>query len=166
MVLMCFEGGVIPELDSHKVTEKNPDPLNERFSPWHACGTDYQSYGAGMKRASHLRLVGVTCRLTPGDADVAGAVEQWESIFGVPRGKGKGELRFTNTDVRFIEGEGGRAEGIAEIRIAVEGEQRRRGILERADKEGLRCEEKAVEMLGVRWVFVTGGNETMGRSRL
>ena len=65
----------MPELDSHKASPSNPDPLLDRFSPWHPCGPDYASYSTGMKRSSHLYCIGSSCRLAPGDRDTEGAAQ-------------------------------------------------------------------------------------------
>jgi hypothetical protein len=143
----------MPELDSHRPTPDNPTPLTTRFSPWHACGPDYASYSAGMKRHSDLQLMSAICRLAPGDKDTESAAKQWESLFGVQR-NGDG-LEFTNMRLRFISGEEGKAGGLVEIVIGVEGKERLRGVLERARREGLRVDgEGWVEMIGVRWAFV------------
>jgi hypothetical protein len=75
-----------------------------RYSPWIACGADYDSYSAGMRRTSHLRLLRAECRLVSGDTDVEGAARQWESLFGIRR-KGN-ELLFRNMRLRFVGGRG------------------------------------------------------------
>src|SRR6266498_2684348 len=75
-VVWWDKGGMMPELDSHTPTPQNPDPLTSRFSPWHACGPDYEAYSAGMKRAFHLHLIGVTLRLAPHDTDIEAAAKQ------------------------------------------------------------------------------------------
>ncbi len=59
----------------------------------------------------------------------------------------------------FTEGQEGKGEGLVEIEIGVEGEERMRGILEKASGEGLSFDgdgvkEGVFEMLGVRWRFV------------
>ncbi|UPX20536.1 uncharacterized protein EKO05_0010765 [Ascochyta rabiei] len=38
------KGGMMPELDSHTPSTNNPTPLESRFSPWHACGSDHKVY--------------------------------------------------------------------------------------------------------------------------
>ena len=151
----CVEGGMMPELDSHTPSRDNPDPLGSRFSPWHAAGADYNSYSAGMKRCSDLRLVGAVCRLAPGIADTVAAARRWEEIFGVPRVRD--ELVFTNARVRFVPGVEGNLEGLESITIAVEGEERMAGILDRARKEGL-CGDGWINMVGVKWYFVHAGD--------
>ena len=94
-----------------------------------------------------------TCRLAPGDKDTESAAKQWERLFGVQRNGNS--LEFTNMRLRFIPGEKGKAEGLANIVIGVEGKEGLRRILESATKEGLRVDEEGrVEMLGVRWAFV------------
>ena len=145
---------MIPELDSHRPSSSYPEPLTSRFSPWHAAGSDYGSYSAGMKRCSHLHFVETVCRLTPGDTDVEAAAKQWEEIFGVPSIKEK--LVFTNGRMRFTPGEEGKPEGIVSITIAVEGEQNFNGVLDRASEEGL-CGDGWIDMLGVKWYFVRAG---------
>jgi hypothetical protein len=146
----------MPELDSHVPSPDNPDPLGSRFSPWHACGADYGSYSAGMKRCSDLHLVGAVCRLVPGNSDTKAAARRWEEVFGVPRTGS--ELLFTNSWMRFIPGVAGKPEGLESITIAVEGEERMAEILDRARKESL-CGNGWINMVGVKWYFVpAGGN--------
>ncbi|KAK5100801.1 hypothetical protein LTR70_001298 [Exophiala xenobiotica] len=41
-------GGMMPEFDSRKVSPTNPTPLESTYSPWHACGPDYERYSAGV----------------------------------------------------------------------------------------------------------------------
>lgn len=149
----------MPELDSHCPDSKQPDPLSERFSPWHAAGPKerYAVYREEMKRAGALRLVEVVLRSKAEDQDVKGAARKWEEIFGVRRGEKGNELEFTNAKLRFCEGVMGRSEGLVEVGIAVEGREKRNKILERARMEGLRVEGEVVEMLGVRWKFTMYG---------
>ena len=147
----------MPELDSHTPSPSNPTPLTSRFSPWHAAGPNYTAYSAAMQRAAAaaLHLVGAVCRLAPGDSatdSAAAAARRWEAVFGVPR-RGS-ELEFTNARVRFVSGEEGLVEGLESITVAVEGEERMAGILERARREGVRVGDGWVEMVGVRWYFV------------
>lgn len=144
----------MPELDSHKPSPSNLNPLKSRFSPWHACGTDYGSYSAGMKRCSHLHFVSAVCRLTPGDEDTEAAARQWEKLFGIPR-EGD-ELLYTNMRMKFIGGEKDKVEGLHSITIAVEGEENFNAILDKAREEGL-CGDGWINMLGVRWYFVLVG---------
>jgi hypothetical protein len=146
----------MPELDSHRPSPSNPTPLTSRFSPWHACGTDYSSYSGGMKRHSHLRLVNAVCRLAPGDVDTQAAARQWEELFDVPRKED--ELSFTNMRMKFIGGGEGEAEGLESITIAVEGEEKFNAILDAAREEGL-CGDGWINMLGVKWFFVLIGKE-------
>ncbi|KAH6713726.1 hypothetical protein BKA61DRAFT_735324 [Leptodontidium sp. MPI-SDFR-AT-0119] len=127
-------GGVIPELDSHRPHPDYPDPLGERFSPWHAAGPEE--------------------KLEAGGGDVEGAARKWEDIFGAGRRKGVGELLFTNAKMVFLRGENGAREGLVEVGIAVEGRERRDGIFKRAREEGLRVDGDVVEMLGIRWKFM------------
>jgi len=150
-------GGVIPELDSHDATSSNPKPLTTRFSPWHACGRDYDTYSAGMKRHADLSLVGCICRLAPGDNDGESASRQWEDIFGVPRSRDL--VAFTNARLGFIRGEEGKPEGIVSITIAVKGQKTFDGIQERASQMGL-CGDGWINMVGVRWYFSHAGEDT------
>lgn len=152
----------MPELDSHHPSPSNPAPLTSRFSPWHACGSDYSSYSAGMKRRSHLRLVSAVCRLAPGDVNTEAAARQWEELFGVPR-EGD-QLAFTNMRMKFISGGEGEMEGLESITITVEGEERFNAILDAAREEGL-CGDGWINMLSVKWYFVLVG-EGGGKSKL
>ncbi|OAX81462.1 hypothetical protein ACJ72_04201 [Emergomyces africanus] len=147
-----IRGGVIPELDSHRATPTNPEPVASRFAPWHACGKDYDSYSRGMKRTADLHLVDVTCRLAPGDGDIDAALKQWEETFGISRGPES--LQFTNARMRFLSGMQGQSEGLAGITIAVQGEGRLKGIFDRARELNLPLGDGWVDMLGVRWCFV------------
>ena len=146
----------MPELDSHKPSPTNPNPLSTRFSPWHACGplSSYPTYSAIMKRHSDLHLVGVVLRLAPGDSETEAASRQWEGIFGVPRSRDL--LAFTNARMGFIRGEEGEREGLVSITIAVEGKERLSGILHRASKAGL-CGDGWIDICGVKWYFVEAG---------
>lgn len=157
-----IKGGVISELDSHFPGESGrvPDGMKDRIAPWHACGpsSGFGKYGEVMRRYSHLRLLAASLQLAPGDHDVEGAARQWEGLFGVKR-VGKGEVGFTNARMLFLEGKGGEKEGLKEIVIGVEGEERLSGILNRARIEGLEIEgelggAKSFPMLGVRWRFI------------
>jgi len=151
-----IRGGVMMELDTVYPTAKRTDPMNEEFSPYPSLGPNSRrsSYIDGMRKSSSLTLVGALLRLAPGDEDVEGAAGQWEAIFGIPRGKEKGLLSFTNMWVRFLPGEYGKKEGLDEIVIAVDERERLDGILNRARTlEGVRIHEGVVEMLGVRWRF-------------
>ncbi|KAH7397799.1 hypothetical protein BKA64DRAFT_708478 [Cadophora sp. MPI-SDFR-AT-0126] len=148
-------GGMMPELDSHHPDPEHPDPLGERFSPWHAAGPKerYGVYRDGMRRCGDLWLVSVVLRLKAGDGDVQGAARKWEEVFGVAMGEKGDDLGFTNAKLRFCEGEEGKSEGLVEVGIAVEGIERRDGILEKARKEELHVDGEIVSMLGVRWRF-------------
>jgi hypothetical protein len=151
-------GGMMPELDSHGPSADHPDPLSSVFSPWHAAGTDYASYAAGMKRRSHLHLIGVVCRLAPGDTDTEAALRQWEELFGLSRELN--QLIFTNARMGFVQGVKGQPEGLVSITIAVEGEERLAGIVQRARKRGVWVDGYAA-MLNLRFYFVLAGE---GRS--
>jgi hypothetical protein len=172
-----IKGGVIPELDSHFSKEgggRVSDGMKERFAPWHACGplSGFEKYGAAIKRHSQLHLMAVTLRLAPEDTDVEGAVRQWESLFGVGRleGEGSREVAFTNAIMEFCEGRDGEKEGLRDVVIGVEGNEKFQGILKRAREEGLEVEEDLgvagdFQMLGVRWVIILM-DEGIVKSRL
>jgi hypothetical protein len=149
---------MMPELDSHTPTIYNPEPLAAEFSPWHACGPDYVAYSAGMRRCAHLQLRSAVCRLAPGDSDIEGAARQWEEIFGVPRAGDA--LAFTNARLGFEPGRHGLPEGLVSITIGVKSEDNVRDILSRAQKLGLSHDNRGawVDMLGLRWYFIAGGN--------
>lgn len=157
-----IKGGVIPELDSHFLRESGgrPDGMKDRIAPWHACGpsSGFDKYGEIMRRNSHLHLLAASLQLAPGDHGVEGAARQWEGHFGVKR-VGKGEAGFTNARMLFLEGNDGEKEGLKEIVVGVEGEEKLNGILKRARSEGLQVVEErgrtgTLLMLGVRWRFV------------
>jgi len=150
-----IKGGMMPELDSHPVTPSNPQPLEDSFSPWHACGKDFEKYSAVMKRHADIHLVGVLLRLAPDDVDTEGASRQWQEIFGV--GMSRDLLAFTNAKMGFVRGQEGKMEGLDSITIAVDGAERFDGILRRASEEGL-CGDGWIDMCGVRWFFVHAGS--------
>lgn len=154
-------GGMMPELDSHAPNPDNPTPLKSRFSPWHACGSDYKAYSEGMKRSSHLTLEGCVLRLAPGELGHEAAARQWEEIFGVARSRDL--LAFTNARLGFISGREGEPEGLVSITVGVNGRDKFQGILDRASKEGL-CGDGWINMCGIKWYFVlTGHGETKGK---
>jgi hypothetical protein len=144
----------MPELDSHKPSKTNPEPLKDRFSPWHACGSDYGHYSRFMKKYADLHLASALLRLAPGDVDTEGASRQWESIFGV--GMSRDLVAFTNARMGFIRGQQGKQEGLDSITISVNGGERFDGILERASEEGV-CGNGFLNMCGVRWYFAYAG---------
>ncbi|KPI35205.1 uncharacterized protein AB675_10147 [Cyphellophora attinorum] len=147
------KGGMMPELDSHAVCERNSDPLGERFSPWHACGKEYERYVELMEESGELHLLGCTLRLAEGDGDVGGAARQWSDLFGIPLSRG--ELAFTNARVGFVKGQEKRSEGLTLITIGVGSENRLSGILNRAREEGLwRAADGSFLMLGIMWKVV------------
>lgn len=150
----------MPELDSHAASADHPDPLSSTFSPWHAAGADYASYSAGMKRRSHLHLIGAVCRLAPGDTNTEAALNQWEELFGLPRDLN--QLVFSNARMGFVKGAQGHADGLVSVTIAVEGEDKLAGIMQRARERGV-WGDGWVEMLNLRWFFVLAGE---GRSSL
>ena len=146
-----IKGGVIPELDSHEACQWNERPLEERFSPWHAAGKEYERYVKGMRQTEGLHLKGVKLRLSGGDEDVGGAVEQWSGLFGV-QSKGE-ELVFTNCKMGFVEGHPSRPEGLVEVMVGVESREEMRRIMERASKLCLNG-DGWFEAVGVRWSLV------------
>lgn len=158
---------MIPELDSHDVTDKNQTPLQTRFSPWHPCGPDEESYLEGMKRNGHLSLLGVVCRLGPNDGDGESAATQWEQIFGIPRSRDL--VAFTNARLGFMRGEEGKQDGIVSISIGVRGENKRNEILQRAEKRGLLERDggsRWVDMFGIKWYFSLTSNDEEQTSKL
>lgn len=141
----------MPELDSHAPTASNPTPLESRYSPWHACGNDYESYSAKMKQCAHLEFVSATCRLEPGDDDTERAAKQWERLFGVA--SRDSELLFTNMRLTFVPGVEGKSTGLESITIRVNSKQHFDRILDAASKLGLR-EASCIHMLGLKWHIV------------
>jgi hypothetical protein len=63
----------------------------------------------------------------------------------------------------FTSGKKGKPEGLESITIAVEGEQRMAGILDRAREEGL-CGDGWINMVGVKWYFVPADGDGNRRS--
>jgi hypothetical protein len=159
---------MMPELDSHNPSKEHPEPLSERFSPWHAAGPSsaYPNYSAAMSRHAHLHLLTATLRLAAGDKDTIAAARQWLTIFGIQCGRHKAEVQFTNATVAFVPGESGKPEGLVEVAIGVESSGELDKIMERAVKEDLKVYENCVEMLGVRWRFVSMECGEGTRSRL
>jgi hypothetical protein len=149
----------MPELDSCGPGDQ--DALTTRFSPWHACGSDYRLYSVGMKRSGHLSLEGCVLRLQPGDTDHEAAARQWEETFGVVRSRDL--LAFTNARLGFLTAQAGQPEGLASITIGVAGEGNLAAILERAKNAGVEAERRCIDMLGVTWDFtlLTSRAETM-----
>ncbi|KAF1811521.1 hypothetical protein P152DRAFT_58665 [Eremomyces bilateralis CBS 781.70] len=151
------KGGVIPELDSHTPTKEHPNPVTERFSPWHALGPikNYPQHLEAMKNASALKLVGVVCRLEAGDVDAEAASRQWEELFGV--GRVRDLVGFTNARLGFVRGLPGQQEGIHSITVGVEGKERMEKILAAAREEGL-CGDGYFTMCGIRWYLTDTGS--------
>jgi hypothetical protein len=158
----------MPELDSHDILDDHPDPLNERFSPWHAVGppSAYPTYLACMKRHSRFRLESAILRLAPEDEDTIGATQQWSQLFGINIGHNPAELQFTNAKMIFVPGEIGKQEGLVEVTIGVEGDEKTHGIMKRAAREGLIIYGNCVEMLGIRWRFLYSSSGEILNSRL
>lgn len=146
----------MPELDSHTPSASNPTPLASPYSPWHACGPDYAHYSSAMKRRSHLRLLGATLRLSPGQSDTEAAAQQWQDYFGVERDGS--ELVFTNAKLKFVPGVEGLAEGLESITIQVKGKDRYNRMLDIASKEGL-CGNGWTNILGIKWYFILKDEE-------
>lgn len=144
-------GGMMPELDSHAITPSNPTPLATPFSPWHACGSEYERYSAIMARNDHLGFLSATCRLASGNTDTETATKQWHDLFGIPTESSK--LKFTNADLQFIPGVEQQAEGLESITLKVRGKERFNKMLEAASREGL-CGDGWTNMIGVKWYFV------------
>jgi hypothetical protein len=107
-----------------------------------------------MKRHADLHLLGATLRLKPVDQDIRGAAKQWEDVLGVNAQENAVVYSIARMD--FVKGVEGQPEGIVEIVIGVEGDERLSGILERAKEQGCKVEkgQGTVEMLGVRFIFV------------
>ena len=154
-------GSIMPELDSHAPGANNPTPLSTRFSPWHACGSNYDAYTTAMKRAAHLTLQGCVLRLAPGDSNHEGAARQWEELFGVVRSRDL--LAFTNARLGFIRGQDGLHEGLVSITVGVDGVDKLEAIRARAREAGMYGSE-GIDMCGVLWHFVlTGHGESTSR---
>lgn len=145
------EGGMMPELDSHKPSASNPSPLLSPFSPWHACGHDYGSYSASMSRCSHLQLLGADCRLGSGDNDTEGAARKWKDVFGIKQ-EGN-ELVFTNSRLKFIRGVSDASDGLLGITIGVRGRESYEEVLAGARRENV-YRDGCAHMLGIKWNFV------------
>jgi hypothetical protein len=107
-----------------------------------------------MERYADLHLLGATLRLKPGEQDTHDAAKQWEEVLGIKAQEG--DVLFTNARMGFTDGVEGKAEGIVEIRIGVEGRERLTEIFERARYEGCKVDQHqgTVEMLGVQFVFI------------
>ncbi|KMU84561.1 hypothetical protein CIHG_02345 [Coccidioides immitis H538.4] len=105
-----------------------------------------------MRRCSYLHLVGIHCRLEPGDLDIEAALNQWEEVFGVPRTREN--LQFTNAWMSFVEGKEGASDGLVSITIAVQGKQKLDRIFSAARSFGLPHGDGWIDMLGLRWHFV------------
>ena len=145
----------MPELDSHAPGPNNPTPVKTRFSPWHACGPDYDMYSPGMQRTEHLTLAGCVLRLQPGDADHEAAARQWEQLFGVARSRDL--LAFTNARLGFVPGREGQQEGLISITVGVNGRAKLDAIRERARRAGVYAEGRII-MCGVIWNLVLTGH--------
>lgn len=141
-------GGMMPELDSHTPTFSDLTRLDSKYSPWHACGKDYESYSRVMKRCAHLKLLNVTCRLAANDADTERAAKQWENVFGVARDGS--ELAFTNARLKFVPGVTGRSDGLESITVGVRGKREYNQVLDAAARLGL-LNGNTIDMLGLNW---------------
>ena len=150
-----IRGGVMAELDSHAPAADNPTPLSTRFSPWHACGPDYNAYAAAMHRTAHLSVQGCVLRLAPGDSDHEAAARQWEDTFGVVRSRDL--LAFTNARLGFVPGRDGLHEGLVSITVGVDGTDKLEAIRARAKEAGV-YGHGGVTMCGVQWHFVLTGH--------
>jgi hypothetical protein len=114
-------GGTIPELDSHAPGPNNPTAVDSRFSPWHACGSQYEVYSATMERSDHLALGGCVLRLRTSDSASKPAARQWEHVFCVACRRDS--LAFVNARLRFASGGAGKPEGLASIMVRVHSRQ-------------------------------------------
>ncbi|KAH8684263.1 hypothetical protein BGZ60DRAFT_367492 [Tricladium varicosporioides] len=154
-------GGVIPELDSHRPSSSNPNPLEDPFSPWHALGppSNHSQHSQVMKKYSYLHMLSVTCRLTPGDDDIVNATGQWGNLFGVRRGDAKGECQFINAKLTFLPGREGEKDGLVEVCIGVENDAQLADIMVRAKANGVLNEDSQVEIIGIRWKFISFQNQ-------
>ncbi|KAF1941689.1 hypothetical protein EJ02DRAFT_192963 [Clathrospora elynae] len=150
-----IKGGMMPELDSHAPGPDYPTPVQSRFSPWHACGPDRNSYISAMKRAQHLTLEGCVLRLQPGDLGHEAAARQWEDVFGVARSRDL--LAFTNARLGFIPGKEGQPEGLVSITVGVNSKYEYDAILERARIAGV-CRIGCIDMCGVKWYLTLTGH--------
>ncbi|KAL2871234.1 uncharacterized protein BJX67DRAFT_370022 [Aspergillus lucknowensis] len=147
--------GMMPELDSHRPSGENPEPLLSPFSAWHACGPEFKSYAPAMAGSANLQLLAATCRLTPDDSNTTAAAKTWERIFGVDRDGS--ELVFTNGRMIFVEGTAQRPEGLESITVGIKGRKRFNDLIERAKKVGVERDGRVV-MVGVEWRFVVLDN--------
>jgi hypothetical protein len=154
-----LKGGMMPELDSHNVSPRNKAPVSDRFSPWHACGEEYERYVKVMRQTQHLHLISCVLRLGPGDHDTAGAADQWARSFGIPKAGEK--LAFTNAQMSFHPGSAAHKEGLLSLSIGVANKAVREGILGRA-KEQVVSGDGWFEALGVKWYIM----DTEARSQL
>ena len=112
-----------------------------------------------MRRCSHLKLLGVTLRLAPGQSDVQNAAQQWQGYFGIRREGAR--LSFTNARLEFVPGVDGVPEGLESITVEVKGKKRFEEMLRMVEREGL-CGNGWTNLLGVKWYFVL--NETADKS--
>jgi hypothetical protein len=153
-----IKGGMMPELDSHTPCEKNPRPLQDRFSPWHPCGADYDQYVRDMQATSHLHLTGCLLQLSATDGNIIGAAKQWSDTFGIP--VNDGHLTFTNAKIDFAPGRRNQSEGLLYITIAVKSRDLMHAILDRARAAGkpIQTPGDLFEMVGVLWNLVVEGN--------
>jgi hypothetical protein len=157
-------GGVMPELDSHAPGRRNPTPVASRFSPWHACGSQYERYSAAMERSGHLGLGGCALRLRPDESDCEAAARQWEDLFGVARSWDS--LTFVNARLRFLPGRVGQPEGLVSITVRVSDQISLDAIVERAKQIGA-CADGGITMCGISWkLSVPGHSETSCKGRL
>jgi hypothetical protein len=147
-----IKGGMMPELDSHTAVTANPDPVGERFGPWHALGEDYVTMEKGMKKSGHLWMVGVELRLAEGDTETGSAVQQWSDLFAVS--KAQGGLGFTNCKMSFLPGKKGKSEGLESITLALEGKEVLDGITRRAKEAGVWHNEGYFDLCGIKWYVV------------
>lgn len=157
-----IRGGMLPELDGHEVCSANPNPVGDRFSPWHPLGADYKGYVEGMRRAGELFLEGVVLRLGEGEGDTQAAVEQWSDGFGVPSQEGK--LVFSNCNMVFEKGKEGQSEGLDRVVLRIQGRKRWEEIRTRAREAGVwhdRGNGGFFRLVGVDWHIVLSEEEDL-----
>jgi hypothetical protein len=159
-----IKGGMMPELDSHTSNARNPTPLISRFSPWHACGKDYDEYVEVMKATSHLHLLGCDLQVARQDHPEQ-AASQWSDMFGIPVTGNK--LCFTNAELVFQPAISSAIEGLRRVTVGVETQQQLDAILDRARSEGLVGDAASTtfQMVGIEWNIVVHQRQESTQTR-
>jgi hypothetical protein len=159
-----IKGGMMPELDSHTISSRNPTPLISRFSPWHACGKDYDHYVEVMKANSQLYLLGCDLQVEQ-QQDPEQAATQWADLFGIPVAGHK--LCFTNAELVFQPAGALTTEGLRRITVGVETQQQLGAIRDRARDNGLVVDpaSSTIHMVGVEWHIVVLQQQDSTRTR-